>query len=169
MCFILYTVEPLIKNTPNKRKNLSMTHLVPKVHFPIILVHFNLRREDNLSIKDKMPGPNVSIIWTFHCMCVPTLMLSPPCRRKWICYCRGGSPWVCPTCGSCPSPHPSVPSPTSALWPNRTAVISLPSTKWPEERQNQSTHSSLIYSASSSLKRLVQLLCSTFHAHGAAK
>ena len=37
------TVEPPIKDTPNKghnRKNLSIKFKVPKVHFPIILIHF---------------------------------------------------------------------------------------------------------------------------------
>ena len=34
---------------------------------------FNLQREDNLPIKDKMAGPNVSIILRFHC--IPCLKL----------------------------------------------------------------------------------------------
>ena len=53
------TVEPPMKDTPNKghdRKHLSIkdTLLGP---FSIILVHFNLRRDDNLSIKYEMAGP----------------------------------------------------------------------------------------------------------------
>ena len=31
------------------------------------VVHYNLQREDNLSIKGKMAGPNMSIIQRFHC------------------------------------------------------------------------------------------------------
>ena len=33
---------------------------VPNVPFPIVLINFNLRREENLPTKDKMVDPNVS-------------------------------------------------------------------------------------------------------------
>ena len=36
--------------------------------FSTILVHFDLRREDNLSIRDKLADPNVSIIQRFRCI-----------------------------------------------------------------------------------------------------
>ena len=57
----LYTVEPPIKDTIEK-KPLYKGHTLRSQNFTF-LVHFNLRREDNLSIKDKMPGSIVSIIW----------------------------------------------------------------------------------------------------------
>ena len=41
----VYTVEPLIKDTPNR-----------------------FQREDNLHVKDKMPGPNVPNIQRFRPM-----------------------------------------------------------------------------------------------------
>ena len=46
-------------NTPNKghnRKDVSIKDTLCDP-FSIILVHLNLRRRDNLSIKDKMAGP----------------------------------------------------------------------------------------------------------------
>ena len=50
------TVEPLIMDTLNRiRKHF-------KGPFPVLLVHFNLRKEDNLSIKYKMAGPKISTI-----------------------------------------------------------------------------------------------------------
>ena len=42
-----------------------MTHFeVPHIHF--FLYIFNIQREDNLPIKDKLPATNVSIIIRFH-------------------------------------------------------------------------------------------------------
>ncbi len=32
----------------------------------IIIYILNFQREDNLFIKDNMPGPKVSFIWRFH-------------------------------------------------------------------------------------------------------
>ena len=59
-------MEPLIKDTLNKGKN--------SLHFevPSTVVHFNLRREDNLSIKDKMAHPNVSTIRRYTIVVVAT-------------------------------------------------------------------------------------------------
>ena len=56
------TVEPLIMKTPNKEHHKNL--YIKDTHQ---LVHFNLQREDNLSINDKMAGPNVSIIQTTLC------------------------------------------------------------------------------------------------------
>ena len=66
------TVEPPIKDTPNKghnKKKLYKGHILRSQSSTFLLYQyiFNLRREDNLSIKDKMPGPNVSFIRRFHC------------------------------------------------------------------------------------------------------
>ena len=45
----------------------------------MMLGHFNLRRVDNLSIRDKMPGPNVSIIQRFdHYLNYTPLSFPPP-------------------------------------------------------------------------------------------
>ena len=63
-------MKPPIKDTPNKghnrKKTLYKGHtLGPKVP---LSYYTSLRRENDLSIKDKIPGPNVSIIWRFHCI-----------------------------------------------------------------------------------------------------
>ena len=68
------TVEPPIKDTPNKdtigkKFSIKDTLQGPK---SIILVHFNLQREDNLSIQDKMSVPNMfitQIVSTVHIIC----------------------------------------------------------------------------------------------------
>ena len=73
------TVEPSIMKTPNKEHHKKSLY---KGHTPII--HFNLQREDNLSIKHKMAGPNVSIIYRFtpHCALThaTTLKHTSPCE-----------------------------------------------------------------------------------------
>ena len=59
----------MIMDTLNKghnRKNLPIMNTLGL--FSIMLVHFNLRREDNFSIKTKWLLPNVSIIQRFHCI-----------------------------------------------------------------------------------------------------
>ncbi len=42
----------------------------------------NHQREDNLYIKDKMPGPKVSIIWRFHCTCTVLYTIIHTCRTS---------------------------------------------------------------------------------------
>ena len=46
--------------------------------FSIILVHFNLRRENNLSIRTKWLAQNVSIIHKFHCTTSVLKIMKPP-------------------------------------------------------------------------------------------
>ncbi len=48
------------------KKLVSMEILTPK-RYRIIALRSDLREEDNLSIVDKMAGPNVSFIRRFHC------------------------------------------------------------------------------------------------------
>ena len=93
------TVEPPIKDTPNKghnRKNLSIKDTLMSQKFTFLL-YFNLRREDNLSIKDKMPGPKMSIIRRFHCMCWLSVRATPTLSYHWVklkCVCM----YVCCFC-----------------------------------------------------------------------
>lgn len=54
-------LEPLIKDT---RNNSFKSHIWSPS--PIVIVDFNLRKEDIFSIKDKIAGPNISIIPRFH-------------------------------------------------------------------------------------------------------
>ena len=64
------TVDHTVKDTPNKGHILrSQISIV------------NLQKEDNLSIKDGIPGPNVSTIQRFHCisLLLPYIM---------ICWCH---------------------------------------------------------------------------------
>ena len=63
-------VEPPIKDTIEKPLYKGHTLRSQSSTFLLYKYIFNLRREDNLSIKDKMPGPNVSIIRRFHCIYV---------------------------------------------------------------------------------------------------
>ena len=56
-------LKPLIMDTPSKGKNLSIKDTL---WGPFLYIHFNLWREDNLSIKDKMAG-----LKRIHCLEVP--------------------------------------------------------------------------------------------------
>ena len=67
LLFFFFTVEPPIMDTPNKPLYKGYT-LRSLLYYVYILVHFNLQKEYNLSITDKMLGPNVSIILRFHCI-----------------------------------------------------------------------------------------------------
>ena len=62
----VYTVEPPIEDTPNKgHVSIGDAHWCPNRS---LFYHSNLQREDNVSIKDETPGPNVSIVWRFNCI-----------------------------------------------------------------------------------------------------
>ena len=74
-------MESLLKDTPNKghhRKYLSTkdTFGGTKMGYPMVVIHFYIRRVDNLSTVDKLAVPNVSFIQRFHCstLCLPNLV-----------------------------------------------------------------------------------------------
>ena len=76
-CGLKDTIVPICvySRTSNKGPSEKGTTSIPTKDtspcpFPIAFMHFNLRKEDNLSIKDKMAGPKVSFIWRFHCTCI---------------------------------------------------------------------------------------------------
>ena len=67
------SIKGLSQYSPNVKDTIKITSLqrtlckAPKIYFPIVLIHFHLRRVDNLSTVDKLAGPNVSFIEKFHC------------------------------------------------------------------------------------------------------
>ncbi len=81
--------------------NLSTkdTSNIPK---SVYAIHFNLRKEDNLSTRDKMAGPKVSLTRRFHCTDKTTIFLYTlysgtslfqPCRDQQKCLDRQGG-WI---------------------------------------------------------------------------
>ena len=66
-----YTVEPLLKDSPNKGHHINYLPTLfkaPKIDFPIVLIHFSPLKVDNLSTVDKFAGPNVSFLKRAHCI-----------------------------------------------------------------------------------------------------
>ena len=66
VCSINTTVEPLIKDTPNKEHfSIKDKSVRPNSYYTST---FQPPNKGNLSIKDKTPCPNVSFIRRFHCI-----------------------------------------------------------------------------------------------------
>ena len=63
---MVYIVEPLIKDTPNK-EHLSIKDKSTRP-IPIIPLHFNLRIKETSLLRKKFLVPTCPFSWKFHCI-----------------------------------------------------------------------------------------------------